>query len=366
MSATENETETHRIAIAGIGAVADMHAMSIDDIETATLVAGSCRTESTGRAFAEEHDCEWYGDTESMLEEADPDVLIVCTPSGAHLEPTLSAAERGIDVLCEKPLEITTERIDRMIEAAEEADITLGGVFQQRFTDIFQQVHEAAADRRFGRLSVANAYVPWWREDDYYEGAWQGTQELDGGGALMNQSIHGIDVVQWLAGATMDLEPDENPVEEVFAYTARRAHDDDILEVEDTAVAVLRYRDGSLGQLLGATSMYPGSLRRIQLAGRDGTAEVLEDELVTWSFRDERDEDEEIRARFSAESETSGGAADPMDIDYADHRRIIETFLESVSSDEPYPLDATEARKAVAIIEAIYESAETGGPVRLS
>lgn len=358
-------TDTYRIAIAGIGSVADMHALSIADVDRATLVAGSCRTESKGREFADEHGCEWYADIKGMLDEAEPDVLIVCTPSGAHLEPTLAAAERGVDVLCEKPLEITTERIDRMIDAAEAGDITLGGVFQQRFTDLVQRVHEAAAGGRFGRLSVANAYVPWWRDDYYYDGAWQGTRELDGGGALMNQSIHGIDATQWLAGATMDLEPNENPVREVVAYTARRAHDDDLMEVEDTAVATLRYRDGSLGQILGATSMYPGSLRRIQLAGRDGTAELLEDELVTWSFRDEDAEDEAIRERFGGESETSGGAADPMAIDYSNHRRNIEAFLGTLSTDEPYPLNATEARKAVAIIEAIYESADRDEPVRL-
>lgn len=358
-------SEAYRIAVAGIGAVADVHALSIGDVDGATLVAGACRTESKGREFAERHECEWYADVTEMLDGAEPDVLIVCTPSGAHLEPTLAAADRGVDVLCEKPLEITTERIDRMRAVADEAGIALGGVFQQRFTDVFRRVHEAAADRRFGRLAVANAYVPWWRDDEYYEGAWQGTAELDGGGALMNQSIHGIDALQWLAGATMELDPDENPVEEVVAFTDRRAHDDDVTEVEDTAVALLRFRDGTLGQVLGATSMYPGSLRRVELAGRDGTAEVREDELVTWAFREERDGDEAIRDAFRGDSDTSGGAADPMDIDYSNHRRNVEAFLDSLTSDEPYPLDAAEASKAVEIVEAIYESAESGTPVRL-
>ena len=304
-----------------------------------------------------------------------PDVLHVCTPSGAHLEPTVAAAERGVDVLCEKPLEITTERIDEMVAAAEAAGIRLGGIFNQRFNPVVRQLHEAASEGRFDELAVANAYVPWWREDDYYDGAWQGTEQLDGGGALMNQSIHGIDAVQWLAGAagadgdgaTGSAEgetPDANPVEEVFAYTDTRAHEDDIVEVEDTAVAVLRYRDGTLGQILGATSMYPGSLKRIQLAGRGGTTEILEDELVTWQFRDERDDDTAVRERFG-ETDSGGGAADPMSIDYANHRRNIGAFLHARESGEDYLLDASEARKAVEIIEAIYESAERGEPVRL-
>jgi len=355
---------TTNFAIAGLGAVAELHALSIADIEGAELVAGSRRTEPEGREFAEEFDCTWYADTEEMLDAEDVDVLSVCTPSGAHLEPALAAADRGIDVLCEKPLEITTERIDRMIEACEEASVRLGGIFPQRYNPVVRTVQAAVAEGRFGDLSVANAYVPWWREDEYYEGAWQGTQDLDGGGALMNQSIHGVDAIQWLAGSDADLDPDTNPVEEVFAYTATSAHEGDIIEVEDTAAAVLRYRDGTLGQLLGATSMYPGSLKRIQLGGRGGTAEIEEDELITWQFREEREDDPEIRERFT-ETESGGGAADPMSIDYEHHRRNIRDYLSSIEHDEPYMLDGTEARKAVAIITSIYESSETGEPVRV-
>jgi predicted dehydrogenase len=353
---------TYRIAIAGIGSVAEAHAHAIEAIDGVRLVAGSCRTETKGRAFAEEFDCDHYTSTEAMLDGSDADILTVCTPSGAHLEPTLAAAERGVDVLCEKPLEITTDRIDEMVDACDEAGVRLGGVFQQRFNPVLQTIHGAAVEGRFDGLSLANAYVPWWREDDYYDGAWQGTRELDGGGALMNQSIHGIDAVQWLAGATHD--GDANPVEEVFAYTDRLAHDGDIVEVEDTAVAVLRYRNGALGQVLGATSMYPGSLKRVQVSGRGGTAEVLEDELVTWQFREESDDDDRVRERFT-ETTSGGGAADPMDIDYANHRRNIEAFVSSLRTGDPYALDGTEACKAVEIITSIYESAESGQPVRV-
>ncbi len=352
------------VAIAGIGAVAEMHARALADIDGADLVAGSCRTEETGRAFADEFDCAWYGSTEAMLDSEAVDVLNVCTPSGAHLEPTLAAAERGVDVLCEKPLEITAERIDEMVAAAEAAGIRLGGIFNQRYNPVVRQLHDAVAEGRFGEIAVCNAYVPWWRDDAYYEGAWQGTEDLDGGGALMNQSIHAIDAAQWLAGAAGEYDDDTNPVEEVFAYTDTRAHDDDIIEVEDSAVAVLKYRDGTLGQVLGATSMYPGSLKRLQVAGRNGTAEIEEDELVTWRFREERDDDPAVRERFGP-TEGGGGAADPMAIDYANHRRNIESFLDARASGDPYLLDAGEARKAVEIIEAMYESAARNESVRV-
>jgi len=349
---------THRIAIAGIGAVGDLHADCVAEIDGAEVVAGSCRTESKGREFAAEYDAEWFAETDAMLDEADPDVLIVCTPSGAHLEPTVAAAERGIDVLCEKPLEITTERVDQMIDAAEEHGVRLGGVFQQRFDPSVQRVHEAATEGRFGDLSMGAAYVPWWRDDDYYRDAWQGTEALDGGGALMNQSIHGVDAIQWLAGAAAGVD-DENPVAEVVAFTDRLAHDEDLMEVEDTAVASLRFRGGALGQILAATSMYPGSDKRLQLAGRDGTVEVRDDDIATWSFRDEDE------AAADSDGEGGGGAADPMSIGGGNHRRNIEAFLDAVASGEEFLLDAREARKAVEIVEAIYESAERGEPVRL-
>lgn len=352
-------TDFHRIAIAGVGSIAEIHASSIGDISNATLIAGSCRTESRGREFAEEYDCEWFVETEIMLEEHNPDVLLVCTPSGAHLDPTLAAAERGVAVLCEKPLEVTTERIDRMADACEETGVALGGIFQQRFTDLLREVHAATEAGRFGDLAVANAYVPWWRDDDYYDGSWQGMQELNGGGAMMNQAIHGIDAVQWLAGTAIGVEGNKNPVEEVFAYTDQLAHDKDLIEAEDTAVAVVRYRDGTIGQLLGSTSMYPSSRQRIQLAGRNGTAEILEDELVTWRFREEREDDETIRERVGGD-ESNG--TDPMTSDYTEYRRNIEAFLTSLESGDSYLLDVTEARKAVAIVEAIYDSAERGKP----
>ena len=354
-----------RIAIAGIGAVAEMHAKSISDISGAELVAGSCRTEEKGRSFAVEYGCAHYKDTETMLDETDPDVLIVCTPSGTHREQTLTAAKQGVHVLCEKPLEISTKRIDEMISCANKEGIRLGGIFPQRYNPLIRELRDAVVAERFGGLAVTNAYVPWWREDAYYKNAWQGTKALDGGGAVMNQSIHTVDAIQWLAGAALDLDRSQNPVAEVFAYTDTLAHDENLMEVEDTAVAVLRFRNGAIGQLLSATSMYPGSLKRIQIAGRGGTAEVLEDEVVTWQFRDEHAEDSEIRDTFT-DTTTGGGAADPMSIDYQHHRRNIESYLKAVSADEPFMLDGPEARKAIEIVEAIYESADRNEPVRLN
>lgn len=354
----------YRFGIIGAGSVADLHARALADLNTATLVAAARRSEDPGRAFADTHDCTWYADYDVLLDEEMLDAVIVATPSGAHLEPTVAAAERGVHVLCEKPLEITTERVDRMIAAADAHDVKLGGIFQQRYSGAVQTLHEAVAQGRFGSLAVATATVPWWREDAYYEGTWKGTEDLDGGGALMNQSIHAIDAIAWMVRSTMDLASGQNPVAEVYAQTDVRGHDPAHIEVEDTAVATLRYRDGTLGHILGATSMYPGTRRRLRVAGRDGTAEIHEDEIVCWQLRDEQPEDAEVRATYGGD-DGEGGASDPMAIDYAKHTQNIRAFLDWVTRDADFLLPAPEARTAVAIIEAIYESAEVGQPVTM-
>ncbi len=351
-----------RAAIIGIGAIARMHARALGDIPGVSLVAASCRTESKGRSFAEEFGCSWHADAKAMIRREKPDLITIATPSGVHLDAALAAIRRGVPVICEKPLEITLRRIDRMIAAADKAGVPLGAIFPQRFNPVIQAVREAALGGRFGQLAIAASEVPWWRDDAYYgPGRWQGTKALDGGGALMNQSIHGVDALQWIAAGTMpDLQPWENPVESVFAYTAVRSHDPQQLEVEDSCVAVLRLKNGALGQILAATSLYPGSLRRLTVGGRDGTAEILEEQLLTWRFRSETPVDETLRKQLGGASSTSGGAADPMAINYSCHTRNFEDFLAAVRVGRRPLLDGREGRKAVAIIEACYKSARTG------
>lgn len=360
-------SKTYRMAIVGVGAIGQLHAKAVQPISRIKLVAGSTLAEEVGRKFAAAYSAKYYKDYKQMFDAEKPDLVSVCTPSGAHMEATIEALNRGIHVLCEKPIEIKLERIDQMLAASKKGKAILGGIFPQRYNPVLQAVHQAAGQGRFGSVAVINSYVPWWRDDAYYgPGRWQGTLAMDGGGAMMNQSIHGVDMVQWLAHAAMpDLPKHENPVEEVFAYTAKRAHDPGRLEVEDTAVAILKFKNGALGQLLGATSMFPGSLKWTVMSGRDGTAEVREDELVKFSFRQTRPEDEATIKRFTAGTSHGGGAADPMAIDYAMHTRNIEDFIKALDAGEAPAIDGAEARKAVAVITAIYESAATGKAARV-
>jgi UDP-N-acetyl-2-amino-2-deoxyglucuronate dehydrogenase len=358
---------THKVAIIGVGAVGWLHAKAIADLDNVELVAGFGLDAELGKKFTAEFGAVFYDDYQKMLDESGIEFVTIATPSGAHLEPALAAIERGISVLCEKPLEIKLDRIDAMIAAADKANVALGGIFPQRFNPVVQAVYDAAAAGRFGDIAVINSYVPWWRDDAYYApGRWQGTLAMDGGGALMNQSIHGVDVIQWIAGATMDLAPGENPVEELFAYTGKRGHADDLIEVEDTCVVSLKYRNGAMGQILATTSMYPGSFRRLTVAGRGGTAETLEDQLVTWTFQEETDEDSAVRERFGKSTEHGGGAADPMAIDYGMHTQNIAAFVSDLEAGRTPKIDGVESRKALAIIDAVYRSAASGEVVQVT
>ncbi len=360
--------QRHRIVIVGIGAVAEAIAQSIEALPEAQLVAGSCRTQEKGEKFAAAHRCKWYGDTDEMLQVEKPDVAVVTTPSAAHLEAVTLCARRGVHVLCEKPIEVTTARITKMIEEARRAKIILGGIFPQRFNPVMQTVHTAGRQGRFGNLSLISVSVPWWRDDAYYGGGrWQGTLALDGGGALMNQASHSVDLLQWIASAAMkDLPAGVNPVEEVFAFTAKRAHDPKLIEVEDTALAIVRFRNGALGQILGTTSMYPGSHRRLVVSGRDGMAELVEDTIHLFKFREEQPGDEEIRRRFKDETQHAGGSSNPMAFNYANHQSNLAAFLSALEERREPDLSAAEAGKAIAIIEACYESARTGESVRVA
>lgn len=354
-------TSPYRLAIAGTGAIAGFHARAIADLDTAVLVGACGRDPARTEAFTDEHGGKPYTDLGAMLGDLRPDALCVTTPSGAHLEPVLAAAQRGIHVICEKPLEIELPRIDRMIEACASAGVVFGAIFQQRLSPVMQALYDAVAAGRFGPMPTICGYVPWWRDDAYYApGRWQGTLAMDGGGALMNQAIHVVDLLQWLGGAQSDNV--SCSVGEVFAFTGQTGHSPDLIEVEDIAALSLRFRSGGVGQVLAATSMYPGSLRRIQVGGPGGTAEVVEDQLTDWRFAEECSKDDSIRQRFGEATSHGGGAADPLALDYVNHRRNIALFLDAVRTGEPLALDGREARKAVAVIRAAYDSASTGRP----
>ena len=344
--------KTWNFGIVGAGLIADFHARAIGDIPNATFTACCDKVPERAKALAEKYGARAYDSYEDMVKSDDVDIVTIATPSGLHMEPTVAAAEAGKHVICEKPLEITLERIDAMVAAHEKAGTRLGGIFPYRFNNLMVPLRDAIDSGRFGTVTYASVYVPWWRTNEYYEGSWHGTWKLDGGGALMNQSIHMIDML-------CDLMP---PIESVQAYTATLGHE---MEAEDTAVAVLRYATGALGVIYGTTSSFPGQFRRFEITGTQGTVINVENSITLWEFADKRPEDAEVRKQFM-KIEGGGGVADPAAIDYENHTRNFKAFLEALEKGEDFWISGPEARKAVEVILAIYESAREGKLVKLS
>jgi UDP-N-acetyl-2-amino-2-deoxyglucuronate dehydrogenase len=334
--------------IVGTGVIADFHARAMGQVKGAQLRAVASRDPSQARAFASRHGTDAESDLTSLLARSDIDVVCVTTPSGLHEGIAVAALNAGKHVLCEKPLEVSTAGIDRMIAAAKLNARWLGAVLPARFGDGARAMKEAVEQERFGRLTLCSAQVKWWRNEEYYRsGRWRGTWSLDGGGALMNQGIHAVDLLQWLVGM---------PVA-VSAFAATLKHQ---IEVEDTLSAILRFGHGGLGSIECATTCAPGAPRRIELCGTEGSAVLEEDNIVRWAFKDSRPGDAEL-SDAGRLSRGSSGAEDPRAIGLVGHTRVIADMVDAVRGNRPPLIDGVEGRKAVALIEAVYASARIHG-----
>lgn len=341
-------------AIVGTGMISRFHAKAIADVRGAKLAACFDSVPDRADQFAKDHQCAAFHSLKEMVSDDDVDVVTIATPSGAHMEPALAAAKAGKHVIVEKPLDITIRRCDRMIEACDKAGVKLGTVFPSRFHDSSVHMKRAVDQGRFGRVTLGDAYVKWFRTQEYYDsGAWRGTWELDGGGALMNQAIHTVDLLSWLMG----------PVEEVTAHTATIAHER--IEVEDVAVATLRFASGALGVIEASTACYPGYLKRIELHGCEGTAVLEEEDIKTWDFAKKARGDAAVLKQMAASKSTGGGASDPAAIGHHGHAMQFRDFVEAIRKDRTPAVDGREGRKSVEIILAIYKSAWTGKTVKL-
>src|SRR5919204_1138302 len=278
------------IAIIGCGMIARFHARALADLPGARIVALADSDLPRARKLADELGLgdNIYPDTAPLVARRDVDVVIVATPSGAHLEPAVAAAEAGKHVVVEKPLEVTLERCDRIIEACDRNRVQLCTIFPSRFADANRTLKAAVDAGRFGRLTLGETTCKWWRPQAYYdEGGWKGTRALDGGGALMNQAIHNVDLLQWLMGDATH----------VCGFTATLAHER--IEVEDTAVACLRFAGGALGVIQATTSVYPGLPKTIAVHGDRGTVVIEQEDVLRWDFNPETEADRGVKARFA-------------------------------------------------------------------
>ena len=346
--------DTIGFGIIGLGVIAEFHVKALAEMSGCRFAAGFDTVPGRAESFCAANGGKPYTSMEAFLADSDVDIVTVATPSGLHLDGALAALKAGKHVIVEKPLEITGERCDQIIAEAEKRGLRVGTVFPSRYHEAPVLVKKAIQSGRFGKIVLADAQIKWWRSQEYYDsGKWRGTWQFDGGGALMNQGIHGIDLLQWFMG----------PVTEVSAFTATLAHER--IEVEDTAAAALRFANGALGIIEGSTGAYPGFLKKLEICGSRGSVILEEENIITWSFDKEESGDEEIRSKFRNAGKSGGGAADPRAISYKGHRMLFEDFVGALRENRPFAVGGAEGKKAVQIIEAIYRSAKNRAPAAL-
>jgi len=341
--------------IIGCGVIAPTHRKGIEACDGAELVAVCDVDEEVGKKFAEESgDVRFYRDVEKIVEDEEVDVVSVCTPSGLHGTGVIAAAQAGKHAFCEKPLEIDSKRMTEMIEACHDGGVKLGCVFQSRTSPDMIRVHKAVGEGILGQMTLGDGYMKDYRSQAYYNSAgWRGTWALDGGGALMNQGVHGVDLLLWLMN---------DDVESVFARAEHKVRG---IEVEDTAVACLKYKGGAYGVIEGTTSCNPGEARRIELHGKYGTITVSGSSITRWTRSDEEDG----RADRNAEVpkvEEEGTVGDNKAVTAGGHIWLIDDMVKAVKEDRDPYIVGESARKAVDLILAIYESAKTGVDVNLA
>jgi predicted dehydrogenase len=342
------------IGLIGAGNISDTHARAAAAIPGVEVAAVFAPTRAHAEQLAGRYGGTACDSLDALLAHVPLDMVVIGSPSGLHAEQGIAAAKRGLHVLVEKPIDVTTARADALIGEAVRAGVTLGVIFQDRLKPDAQRLKTLVEGGRLGTPILANARVKWYRPPSYYAGSrWRGTQALDGGGALMNQGVHTVDLLLWLFG----------PVRRVFGKTIAGLH---AIDVEDTAVAVLEFANGAVGTLEAATSAYPGYSRQIELTGSNGTVRLDGDDLAAIDLKDARADERPTR---SGGLEPGGGttvsAASPVVADASAHTRVFEDFIRAVSTHTAPCCDGGSARRSVALIEAIYTSARTDCPVAL-
>jgi predicted dehydrogenase len=350
--------EKFRFGIVGCGVIGPVHAEAIASLPDAQLVSVVDLDAEKAQKLARQYGATPYTQLQHMLDSERVDVVIICTPSGSHGALACQVMRSGRHVIVEKPMEITREAINEMLRVQQATGVKLAVISQHRFDSASRQAHDLVEGKAFGRLVLGNAIVPWWRSQEYYDsGDWRGTWKLDGGGVLMNQTIHSIDLLQWLMG----------PVRSVFGYTDTLAHR---METEDVAVAVLRFANGALGTVAATTGAYPGVTTRVEIFGDKGSAVIENDSLAYLHL--ERDDKESIspygitpQAPNKLEK-ISSTPQNPAALSASSHALQIADMIRAIREDGTPLVDGFEARHPVEIILSIYESARTQNEVKIS
>src|SRR5215471_1309828 len=327
-----------RIGLIGGGNISITHAWAVSAISGAEVVAVYGANHEKVGQLSREHGAVAYQDFGKFLAHRPMEIVIIGSPSGLHSKQGISAAQKGLHVLVEKPIAISVEQSAALITACEKANVKLAVIFQDHFKPHIRLLKQVIEDGALGRILLADARVKWYRPPDYYgKSRWRGTWDLDGGGALMNQGVHTVDLLLWLLG----------DVERVQAMTATLLHS---IETEDTALALLEFARGTLATLLATTAAYPGYARRVEITGTEGTV-VLENDII--HAADLRGPLEGLANNGASDRNPS--ASSPVVNDFRGHQSAIEDFVNAVRQDRRPACDGNEALRSVALIEKIYQ-----------
>lgn len=344
-----------RIAIVGAGVIGEWHAGVIRDLDGADLVAVVDPMAMRSSTLAGEHGARAFNTLDEALGSVEIDVVAVCVPSGEHASVAVAALGADKHVLIEKPVEISRDAVAKIRQAAARSDRVIGVVSQHRFDISTEIVTELVQEGGLGRLTSANVSIAWWRSQEYYDsGDWRGTWDLDGGGALMNQGVHTVDLLIAVMGAPR----------EVFAYGATLAHER--IDVEDTAVAVVKFDSGALGVIHATTAAFPGLSARLQIHGDRGSA-IIDDDQLVFVHRDggndsELNQIEDFEERIEVQRSSVTGSREPGAMSDA-HVYQYREFLDAVNGGPKPRVGLDEGALALETILAIYESVRTGKPV---
>jgi UDP-N-acetyl-2-amino-2-deoxyglucuronate dehydrogenase len=356
-----------RVGILGGGNISDTHARAARETQGVEIVAVYGQNPAKAARLAQLYGGQRFDSLDRFLAHQPMDLVAIGSPSGLHAEQGIAAAERGLHVLVEKPLDISTQRCDAFIAAADRARVRLGVFFQDRLKPDVVRMKEMVDSGILGQLILASGHVKWYRPPDYYaDSRWRGTHGLDGGGALINQAIHTVDLLLHLVG----------PIVSVDARIATRLHD---IQVEDTAVATLQFANGALGVFEASTAVFPGYARRVEITGAGGTLILEHDQLIAADLthgplgsglefqhpRSPSRSDVKIQDLTPKPPKTPLNAASPTVADATPHRRVLEDFVHAVRTSGTPACDGREGRRSVAVVEAIYASARAQQPVTI-
>jgi UDP-N-acetyl-2-amino-2-deoxyglucuronate dehydrogenase len=337
-----------RIGIIGGGNISETHARAALEIDGVEISAVYGRNTTRVARLAELFGGVSYLSLEDFLNHKPMDIVIIGSPSGLHAEQGIAAAQRGLHVLVEKPIDIATAQADKLILACEQAGVKLGVCFQDRFSPDIDRVKQLIDSGQLGKPILVSGSVRWYRPPEYYSSSrWRGTPALDGGGALINQAIHTVDLLLWLMG----------DVKRVYSAKRTALHQ---IEVEDTLAGTLEFSNGAIGTIEAATSVYPGYDRRIELTGTEGTIVIEQDRMARCDLKTGS-------PAYAASIERSINlrTSSPVVSDVSGHRRVISDFLQAIETDSHARCDGADGRRSIALVEAIYESAQTSRPVVL-